>query len=183
MLDQQSKEQFIKDLLEKRTIYLEGNIDSEMARNMGKLIVWLNARGDEEITLYIDSGGGYVSAGLDICDIIRHSVAPVTGIVYRRANSMASVILRVCHLRKAMRHAQLILHDITTPSSLTIADLEDQEGVQKKLRISKFHQASIYRIIHQRSGMPIEEIKKICKEEKMLIPEDAKALGLIDEII
>jgi ATP-dependent Clp protease protease subunit len=169
---------FIKDLLEKRIIYLEGDIDGDSASKIGKGVVWLNVLGEQEIVLYIDSNGGYVSAGLDIYDIIRHSRAPVVGVVYRRANSMASVILQACQRRKAMRHSELALHDITTPP-LTLADLEDQE----KLKNTRRAQEEIYQIINQRSGMAVEEVRKICKEGKKLSADEALGLGLIDEVI
>lgn len=90
-----------------------------MARDAGKAIVWLNAINKKEITLYIDSGGGEVQAGLDIYDMIKHSKAPVTGIVYRKANSMASVILQACVKRKAFENAEIIIHDISIRKSLS----------------------------------------------------------------
>ena len=72
---------FIEDLLNKRIIYLEGGIDQEAAKNVGKALLWLNTQDStKEITLYIDSVGGNVEAGLGIVDMIKNIHAPGMGI-------------------------------------------------------------------------------------------------------
>lgn len=74
-----------------------------MARDAGKAIVWLNAINKKEITLYIDSGGGEVQAGLDIYDMIKHSKAPVTGIVYEKPTLWHQLFSRLAQKGKHLK--------------------------------------------------------------------------------
>ncbi len=174
------EKKFIENLLNKRIIYLEGDVNAAMAVNIGKAIIWLNSISNDEITLYIDSPGGDGASGLDIYDAIKHSKAPVTGIVYRRANSMAAVILQACTTRKTMRHSEILFH-IVRVHDIKLDKLE--ENINEALKISKARQESIYKIVSQRSGMPLEKVKKLFKKDDSLWPEEAKKLGFIDEII
>lgn len=179
-MDEITRENFRNDLLKKRTLYLEGEIIYRDAREIGESILWLNAVDDlREITLYINSSGGSVSAGLDIYDIIRHSNAPVTGIVYRFANSMATVILQACTTRKALKHSEIVIHHIKINKEWH----EFDENLEEALADTKRDQESIYEIFARRTGRSLEEIKRICREAKTMFADEARGLGLIDEVI
>lgn len=185
MYDDSVKEmkiKFVKDLLEKRTIYLKGEVDSIMAAETGAAIVWLNAQDEtKEITIYIDSGGGNVSAGLDIYDAVKHSKAPTRGIVYRRANSMASVILQACNKRQAMKHSEILIHNVSIKPYKTHEFKEDY--LAKTLaEIFKVHERN-NKILSERTGRTIEEVEKKCIEDILMTAGEAKEFGLIDEII
>lgn len=175
-----TEERFLNDLLNKRIVYLEGEISYEEAEKIGTAIIWLNAQNDSsEIILYIKSYGGTVAAGLDIYDIVRHSKAPVTGIVYSSANSVATVVLQACKMRKALRHSEIIIHNI----KITEEWQEFEENLEKTLKDTKIRQQRIYEIFSERTGKTIEEIKKACRERKTMTAEEAKEFGLIDEVI
>ncbi len=179
-MDSLSPKDFLDDLLKKRMIYIYDEVSQQTARDMGVAVLWLNALDDSsEITLYINSGGGGVSAGLDIYDIVRHSKAPVTGIVYKMANSMATVILQACRKRKILKNGVIIIHNIKINKEWH----EFEEDLEKALDETKRHQQAIYEIFAERTGKPIDEIKKICREAKTMTACEAKELGFIDEII
>lgn len=179
-IDDMNREKFLNDLLKKRTLYLEGEITHSDAKEIGRSILWLNAQDDlKEISIYINSSGGKVDAGLDLCDIVRHSKAPVTGIVYRLANSMASIILQACKIRKALRNSQIVLHNIR----LTEEWHKLEENLEKILQDVKRDQQVIYEILAKRTGKSIEEIIKTCREAKEMTADEAKEFGLIDEVI
>ncbi|MEK9150579.1 MAG: ATP-dependent Clp protease proteolytic subunit [Patescibacteria group bacterium] len=175
------KNKFWEGLLERRHIYLGGEIDDGTANQIGKIILWLNSQGGEEIKLFINSDGGSVSAGLDIYDIIKYSKAPVNGIVYRRANSMATVVLRACVKRTAMSHSLFSFHN-TVLSLMTEWD-EFEDKSKNRLKEIKDLQEEIYKILTIRSTTEAERIKEICKRKLTLSASQMKALGLIDEII
>ena len=185
MCDDNVKEmrmKFIKDLLEKRTIYLKGEIDGTMAAETGAAIIWLNARDEtKEIIIYIDSGGGNVSAGLDIYDVVKHSKASTRGIVYRRANSMASIILQACTKRQAMKHSEIAIHNVTIKPYKT-HDFKKDCLTKTLAEISKVHEHN-NNILAERTGRTIEEIEKKCIEDISMTAEEAKNFGLVDEII
>ncbi|MEK6689962.1 MAG: ATP-dependent Clp protease proteolytic subunit [Nitrospirota bacterium] len=175
-----NREKFLDDLLKKRTLYIEGEVTHEMAKWIGSSILWLNAQDDSsEIILYINSAGGTVTAGLDLYDIVRHSKAPITGIVFRCANSMASIVLQACKTRKALRHSQIVLHNIKTTKEWH----EFEENLEKTLHDTKRDQQSIYKILTERTGRTMEEVIKACREAKEMTSEEAKEFGLIDEVI
>jgi ATP-dependent Clp protease protease subunit len=178
--DDMSREKFMNDLLKNRTIYLEGEIIHSDAKEIGRSILWLNAQDDSsEIFLYINSSGGSLAAGLDLYDIVRHSKAPVTGIVYRLGNSMASIILQACKIRKALRHSQIVLHNIRVTEEWHKLE-ENLEGV---IRDTKRDQDAIYEILAKRTGKSIEEVIKACREAKEMTADEAKEFGLIDEVV
>lgn len=175
-----TREKFLDDLLKKRTLYIEGEVTQEMAKWIGSSILWLNAQDDtSEITLYINSGGGTVTAGLDLYDIVRHSKAPITGIVFRCANSMASIVLQACKTRKAMRHSSIVLHNIKINRQWH----KFEEDLENALHDTKRDQQSIYEILTERTGRTMEEVIKACREAKEMTSEEAKEFGLIDEVI
>lgn len=176
------KMRFVKDLLEKRTIYLKGEIDGTMAAETGAAIIWLNARDEtKEIIIYIDSGGGNVPAGLDIYDAVKHSKAPTHGIVYRKANSMACIILQACTKRLAMRHSEIVIHNVTIKPYKT-HDFKEDCLAKTLAEISKVHERN-NKILAERAGRTIEEIEKKCIEDVSMAAEEAKEFGLIDEIV
>lgn len=176
-----SIEQFHLDLLQKRVIYLDGNITSEVAKQFGKAIVWVNAQDDKRpITLYLDSPGGNADAGLDMCDMIRHSRAPVTGIVYRQASSMAAVILQTCTTRKCMSNAGILLHSIRL-NEVPLDQLEDD--LEKAIEKTRKIQAAVNKVVQSRTGFSNEKMREINKKDQFFSPDQALELGLIDEIL
>ncbi len=179
-MDDMTREKFMDDLLKKRTLYIEGEINFEMAKRIGASILWLNAQDDSsKITLYFNSNGGTVYSGLNIYDIVRHSKAPVTGIVFRCANSMAAIILQACKIRKILKNSQIMLHNIR----ITEEWHKFEEDLEKTLSDTKKDQQAVYEILSERIGRSIEEIKTVCREEKTFSAQEAKEFGLIDEII
>lgn len=176
------KLQFTQDLLKKRELYLLGEINpSEMSRITASLL-WLNARSDkkEEIKFYINSEGGEAVAGLNMYDALRLSRADITGIVVGQANSMASVVLQACKKRQAMKHTCLLLHTLTVRKSLYELN---NINIEKSLKGTMKLQEAIFKILSDRSGKKIREIKKLCEESRALSAEEAKEMNLIDEII
>lgn len=153
-------DQFLTDILRKGIIYLEGEVNRDMAIRIGKSILWLNAQDDiKEISLSIDSSGGSVTAGLDIYDIIRHSKIPVIGIVFRHANSIATVILQGCKVRKALKHADMLIHNIKVSNEEWHKFEEDLEETLKEVRR---HQQEINELMAERTGgLPVER-RRLC---------------------
>lgn len=176
---EEMENKFKADLLEKRIIYLEGKINNEAANLFGKAIVWLNVQSETEITLYIDSSGGDVVAGLDIYDMIKHSKAPIIGIVYRRANSMASTILQACHKRAAFEHSEIMTHNISIERQINEWEKKGKEIFEK----AKKDQDRIYQIFSEKSRLSLEIIKKMFDDEKRFSAEEAKKYCFIDEVI
>ncbi|MBI3609970.1 MAG: ATP-dependent Clp protease proteolytic subunit [Nitrospirae bacterium] len=171
--------QFDEDLLKRRRIYLYGDITTNEANKIGRSIIWLNAQNEvDPITLYISSPGGCTDAGLDIYDMIKHSKAPIVGMVYRMASSMAAVILQACRPRIAFRNTEILIHSVSVRKNLS----ELEENIEVAMAETRKKQEEIYNILTSSTGRTIEEIKQKFKEDKAMTAEDAKKFGLIDEI-
>src|SRR5690554_6924464 len=80
-------------LLEERKIFLWGMVDDRSARHIVERLIYLDAQGHDEIKFYINSPGGYVTAGFSIYDTMREVKSPITTICTGLAASMGSILL------------------------------------------------------------------------------------------
>lgn len=178
MLD---KKEIILDLVQKkRVIILNEEITANMSRDFGTAMVWLNAQSEEEIKIIIDCNGGGANAGLDMYDMIKFSSAPVTGIVYSRASSMASVILQACKKRLALPHSRILIHYLRMNE---IPFNEMEENFEEAIKTARGQQDGINEIYQKATGKSLEEIKSAMKADKSMTAQEALEFGLIDEII
>lgn len=171
---------FLEVLLGNREIYIEEEFDRDLTSRVHKMIRGLNAQGDGEIKVYLNSGGGSVISGLNLYDAIKTSKAPIIGIVFSEANSMAIVALQACHRRLAMEHSSFYFHLIKL--RLSKEWNEFREEAKKELEKIEKDQEEIWKIFAQR-GIDIEKIKKLCEEKKIISAQEALGLNLIDEIL
>ena len=81
------------DLLERRVIYLDGEIDDECAREIIKKLLKLDIQSHKDITMYINSAGGSVASGLAIYDVMNMIKSDVSTIGIGKCASMASILL------------------------------------------------------------------------------------------
>jgi len=167
------------DLLQKRIIYLSGDITNKVAIRIGEQVIWLNTRSDEDITLYISSGGGEVKPGLDLYDIIKNSAAKVKGIVYGQACSMAAVVLQACTKRVAFEHAEIAIHGIKVCKEL----FELEDNWDNALEWPRKKQDEIFFIFAEATHQSLDEIKKLSKEKERMNAQEAVKLGFLDEVM
>lgn len=152
-----------------------------MAHDVGIAIAWLNAEDSvSPITIYIDSNGGEVMAGLHIYDAIKNSEASTIGIVYRRANSAASIVLQGCAKRQIMKNAGVLIHHIRV-RELPLDKIEDDP--EKAFQESHALQKRLNEIYQERTRRSVKEIKDIMRDEVLMTAEEALDFGLVDEII
>jgi len=171
---------FTEDLLKKRILFVEGFIDDELVEKISKMIIWLNSQNTNEITLYINSDGGNIHAGFSLYDIIRFSEAPITGIVLKRASSMMIVALQGCKVRKALEHSVFAFHNLIFKRDITCSSEADVRLVIEEL---KKLQDEYNQVIGARIIGGAEKVKELCVAKRVITAEEAKSIGLIDEII
>lgn len=172
-------------LLKKRIVYLNDRIHEKEAVRISDAIIALNAESSAPITLYINSGGGNVDAALAIYDILKHSKAPITGIVQQSAYSAASIILQGCAFRKALQHARILIHNGTVTVDRKVDDIQEnmEKVIREAMEDSMRRRAFMYAIYAERTRKPLDEIKKLCLEDKAIYAAEAKEFGLIDEVV
>jgi len=166
-----------------RDVYLVGDIEKDVARNVIERLREMANDNGRPITLYVNSAGGNVTDGLAIHDSIRQIVASgieVTIVVQGMAYSMGSVVLQAASegRRLALPHSWIMIHE---PAKW--AGWQSTSAAAQHLDRLKQMQAQIYEILAKRSHKPLAKIIRDTKRTDFYL-DAKKALdyGLIDGI-
>ena len=105
-----------KKLLESRIIFINGEINDEMASEVVAKLLYLDSQSNEDIIIYINSPGGSVTSGLMIYDTIKYVKSDVSTIGIGLSASMASILLMsgTKGKRKILTHGKVMLHELST---------------------------------------------------------------------
>jgi ATP-dependent Clp protease protease subunit len=167
-------------LLQERIIFLGTAVDDAVANLIVAQLLHLESEDpDKDINLYINSPGGIVYAGLAIYDTMQFIKPDVSTIAVGMAMSMGSILLAggAPGKRFALPNAKVMIHQGSAGFQGTPADIEIH--AREVLSIRK-RMAEIY---SHHSGQSVEQVEKDIDRDRFMNPEDAKAYGLIDEII
>ncbi|ARJ51298.1 ATP-dependent Clp endopeptidase proteolytic subunit ClpP [Staphylococcus lutrae] len=167
-------------LLKDRIIMLGSAIDDNVANSIVSQLLFLQAQdAEKDIYLYINSPGGSVTAGFAIYDTIQHIKPDVQTICIGMAASMGSFLLAAGAKGKrfALPNAEVMIHQ----------PLGGAQGQATEIEIAAKHilktRAKLNKILSERTGQPIEKIEKDTDRDNFLTAEEAKAYGLIDEVM
>ena len=167
-------------LLEDRIIFLGDAIDSAVANTVIAQLLFLEkADPRAPITMYVNSPGGHVTAGLAIYDTMQYIKPDVITVCVGLAASMGSVILAggAKGKRYALKHSEIMIHQ----------PLGGAEGQATEIRIAAEHILRtgevLYKILADHTGQDIDTIRKDCDRDNFMTPEQAKKYGLIDKIL
>lgn len=167
-------------LLKDRIIFVGEEISDPMANMIIAQMLFLEKENPEQdIDLYINSPGGSVTAGWAIYDVMQHVKCPVATTCVGIAASMATALLvaGTPGKRFAMPNSRIMIHQTSGGYRGTYADariyLEE---------MSRMFETYV-RIVAERTGKDPEQVRKDCDRDFWMSAEDAKAYGLVDEII
>lgn len=166
-------------LLKERIIFLGSPINDEVANNVMAQLIFLEYENPEkDITLYINSPGGYVSAGLAIYDTMQHVRPNIATICIGSCASMAAVLLAAGTKGKryALPHSRIMLHQ---PSGAATGQSTDIQITAKEIVRTK---ETLTEIVAKHTGKSIDEVREKTDRDFYMGPEEAKAFGVIDEI-
>ena len=166
-------------LLKERIIFLGTPINDEVANNVMAQLIFLEYENPEkDITLYINSPGGYVSAGLAIYDTMQHVRPNIATICIGNCASMAAVLLAAGTKGKryALPHSRIMLHQ---PSGAATGQSTDIQITAKEIIRTK---DTLTEIVAKHTGKPVDEVREKTDRDFYMSPEEAKAFGVIDEI-
>ena len=166
-------------LLKERIIFLGTPINDEVANNVMAQLIFLEYENPEkDITLYINSPGGYVSAGLAIYDTMQHVRPNIATICIGNCASMAAVLLAAGTKGKryALPHSCIMLHQ---PSGAATGQSTDIQITAKEIVRTK---DTLTEIVAKHTGKSIEEVRAKTDRDFYMGPEEAKSFGVIDEI-
>ena len=167
-------------LLKDRIIFIGTPIDDQVANVvMAQLLFLAGEDPEKDIWLYINSPGGSVYAGLAIYDTMQYVEPRVGTICMGIAASMAAVLLAggAPDLRFALPNTRILIHQPSGGFSGQAADI--QIHAQEILRIRR----RLDEILSHHTGKPIEVVNRDQDRDFFMSSEEAKAYGLIDQII
>lgn len=167
-------------LLKDRIIMLSGEVNDEMANSIIAQLLFLDAQDPKkDIYLYINSPGGSVSAGLAIFDTMNFVKADVQTIVLGMAASMGSFLLTAGQKGKrfALPNAEIMIHQPLggAQGQATEIDIAAKHILKTRERLNK--------ILAERTGQDLETINRDTERDNYMTAEEAKAYGLIDEVL
>jgi len=166
-------------LLEDRIIFLTGEIDDAVANTVVAQLIYLEGKNpDKDISLYINSPGGSVTAGLAIFDTINYIKCDVCTICIGLAASMGAFLLTsgTKGKRYALPNSEIMIHQPLGGAQGQASDIEIQANHIKRIK------EKINRVLSERTGKSLEQIEKDTDRDNYMTAEQAKEYGLIDEI-
>ena len=167
-------------LLKDRIVFLDGEVNDHSASIIIAELLFLEAEDpDKDIMLYINSPGGSVSAGFAIFDTMQYIRCDVSTICVGMAASMGAFLLAAgaIGMRRALPNAEIMFHQ---PSGGAQGQATDIAIVADRIVKTK---AKLNRILAERTGQPLEKVAADAERDYYMDAEEAKAYGLVDEII
>ena len=167
-------------LLKDRIVFIGTPIDDIVANLVIAQLLFLEAEDpDRDINLYINSPGGVVSAGLAIYDTMQFIKSDVATICMGQAASMAALLLAAgaAGKRSALPHSRIMIHQ---PLGGTQGQATDIEIYTKEMLKMK---EQLNGILAKHTGKTLEQVEKDTDRNNFMSAAEAKAYGLVDEII
>jgi ATP-dependent Clp protease protease subunit len=167
-------------LLKERIIFITGPVEDYGASLITAQLLFLEAENPKkEISMYINSPGGYVTAGLGIYDTMQYIRPKIQTLCVGQASSAASLLLCAGNPgeRYCLPNSRVLVHQPSASYYGQAADIarHAQEIVKLKRRLNE--------IYSKHTGQPVEAVEKMLDRDTYLTAEEAKAFGLIDKIL
>lgn len=165
-------------LLRERIIFLTGQVEDHMASIIVAQLLFLESENpDKPISMYINSPGGVVTAGMSIYDTMQYIKPEIHTLCVGQACSMGSLLLTAGDKRYATPHARVMVHQ---PSGGFRGQATDIEIHAKEILELKKRLNGVY-VKH--TGQKLATIEKAMERDNFMSAEKAKEFGLIDEIV
>ena len=167
-------------LLRERIICLNGPIDDHVSNLVVAQLLYLESENPEKgISMYINSPGGVVTAGLAIYDTMQYIKCPVSTLAVGQAASMASLLLAAGEKgsRRSLPNSRIMLHQPSGGASGQAADIEihAREILRMRDRLNELYE--------YHTGADIERIQQSLDRDYFMSAEEAKSFGVVDEVI
>jgi ATP-dependent Clp protease, protease subunit len=167
-------------LLKERIVFVNGPVHDVMSQLVVAQLLHLEAENpSKEISMYINSPGGSVSAGLSIYDTMQYIRPKVSTLVCGLAASMGSVLSMAGEkgMRFSLPNSEFMVHQ---PSAGFQGTAED---ILITARNIERNRERLYRLYVKHTGQDMETVQKALDRDKWMTPEEAKEWGHIDEIV
>ena len=167
-------------LLEDRIVFIGDVITDPLANSVIAQLLFLQKENKgQDINLYVNSPGGSVTAGLAIYDTMQFVQPDVATYCIGQASSMAAVLLAAGARGKrfALPHARVMVHQPWGGVRGTAADISIHAEEILKMK------SSLNRVLERHTGQPLSRIEKDTDRDFFLSADEAKAYGLVDDVV
>ncbi|MDD4615779.1 MAG: ATP-dependent Clp protease proteolytic subunit [Alphaproteobacteria bacterium] len=167
-------------LLKERIIFMVGEVNDSVSSLVCAQLLFLESENpNKEISIYVNSPGVVVSSGLPMYDTMQYIKCPVSTVCIGQACSMGSLLLAAgaAGRRFALPNARIMIHQPSGGAQGQAADIEIQAREILKLR------QRLNEIYVRHCKQPIEKIAAAVDRDNFMSPDEAKAFGLIDEVV
>ena len=174
-----AQDQIDNQLLKDRKIFLWGVVDDDTAKHVVDRLLYLDAISNDEIKLYINSPGGYVTSGFSMYDTIKAVKSPVSTICTGLAASMGSILLSAGEKgrRFIQPHARVMIHQPSGGARGPASDIEiSAQEIIKTKELSA-------QILAENCGQKFEKVMKDFNRDHWMGAEESVAYGIVDGII
>jgi ATP-dependent Clp protease protease subunit len=168
--------------LKERKLFLWGEVSDKSARDVTEKLLYLEADAPgKDITFYINTPGGSITAGMAIYDTMKLISSPITVVVTGMAASMGSILL--CGADKGRRllypHSRVLIHQpLISGQMIAVAvDIHIQAQEMERLR------DELNAILAESSGQPLDKIEKDTDRDFYMTAAEAIAYGLADKVV
>ncbi|MGH3190503.1 MAG: ClpP family protease [Streptosporangiaceae bacterium] len=173
-------EQVFQRLLRHRIIFLGQQVDDDIANRICAELVLLASEDEKrDISIYINSPGGSVYAGMAIYDIMQFVPNDIATYAMGMAASMGQFLLTAGTRGKryALPHAQILMHQPSGGIGGTESDIRIQAEQMRHIKRTLFERTAFH------TGKPIEEIERDADRDRWFTAEDAMKYGFVDQVI
>ena len=167
-------------LLRERVIFLVGPVNDQTANLVVAQMLFLESENpDKDIHFYINSPGGSVSAGMAIYDTMNFIKPDVSTLCTGMAASMGAFLLAAGAKGKriSLPNSKVMIHQVLGGASGQATDIEIHAKDILKTK------AVMNRILAERTGQPLEKVERDTERDYFLDAEEAKAYGIVDQVI
>ena len=167
-------------LLKERIVFLSGPVEDHVSTLLCAQLLYLESENPtKDIAFYINSPGGVVTSGLAIYDTMQYIRPDVATVCIGQAASMGSLLLTAGAKGKrvSLPNSRIMIHQPSGGAQGQATDIEIQarEILQLRQRLNEMY------VKH--TGQPLDVIQAAVERDKFMSPEEAKAFGLIDEVM
>ena len=167
-------------LLDERILVLGSEVDDEVANQLCARMLLLAADDPHrDISLYVNSPGGSVTAGMAVFDTMRFLDCDVATYAFGMAASMGQFLLTAGTPGKrfALPHTRIMMHQVSAGVGGTESDIAIQADMLRRLK------RDVNELQSQHSGQPVEQIERDSDRDRWFTAEQAEEYGLIDDVV
>ena len=167
-------------LLEDRIIFITGEIDDNVANTVVAQLIYLEGKNaDKDISLYINSPGGSITAGMAIYDTMKYIKCDVSTICVGLAASMGAFLLAAGTKGKRMclPNSEVMIHQPLSGVQGQVTDIQITAKHVQKIK------DKMTKMLAENCGQPLEKVAADVERDNWMDANEAKAYGLVDKVI